>query len=115
MYVVIRKYRPVEGVAIESVKENVRKIVTEQFLPKLKQLEGFVHYTLAFLDDGTVLSVSLFNREATVAQAIRLASLWIKDNLSSILQDNPEIYCGEIVIQDGKLIEIPVKPAKKTA
>jgi hypothetical protein len=115
MYVVVRKYRPLEGVDIDSVKENIRKIVMEQFLPKLKQLEGFVHYTMAFLDDGTVLSVSLFNREASVAQAIRLASMWIKSNLSSIFQDNPEIYCGEIVVQDGKLVEIPMKPAKKTA
>jgi hypothetical protein len=115
MYVVVRKYQPAEGVDIQRVKEDIRKLVTEKFLPELQQLSGFVNYTLAFLDDGTVLSVSLFNREASVAQSIRLASMWIKDNFASIFTNNPEIYCGEIAVQEGAIVNASQKPEKKSA
>jgi hypothetical protein len=103
MYVVVRKYRPASGVDMEREKEIIRKHVNEGFLPEVEKLSGFVNYTLAFLTDGTVMSVSIFNREASVGESIRLASLWINKNLPKIFDKDPQVFCGEIAVQDGNL------------
>jgi hypothetical protein len=115
MYVVVRKYRPLAGVNIEQEKEVIRKNVTKNFVPQVEKLSGFINYTLAFLTDGTVMSVSIFNREASVGESIRLASLWINENIPRIFEKNPEVFVGEVAVQDGKLMETSDTKKKKSA
>jgi hypothetical protein len=114
MYVVVRKYRPLKGVDMEQERDIIRKVVTDNFIPQVEKLSGFINYTLAFLTDGTVMSVSIFNSEASVGESIRLASLWISRNLPKIFEKDPEIYCGEIAVQGGKPIE-KISENKKSA
>ncbi|MFL5815086.1 MAG: hypothetical protein ACJ763_16035 [Bdellovibrionia bacterium] len=113
MYVVVRKYRPLKGVDMEQEKDVIRKHVTDDFVPQVEKLSGFINYTLAFLTDGTVMSVSIFNSEASIGESIRLASLWINQNLPKIFEKNPEIFCGEIAVQGGR--PIGESPEKKSA
>jgi hypothetical protein len=103
MYVVVRKYRPASGIDMEREKDIIRKNVNEGFLPEVEKLSGFINYTLAFLTDGTVMSVSIFNREKSVSESIRLASLWISKNFPKLFDKDPQIYCGEIAVHDATL------------
>lgn len=104
MYVVVRKYPSVKEMRLKVSEEELQRMIKERFVPELENVSGFIHYSMAFLNDGKILSVSLFNREASVAESIRLASLWISENMPAILQHNPEIFCGQIAVHDGRIV-----------
>jgi hypothetical protein len=102
MYIVVRRYQIREGVDLEKTKDEIREKVRRDFLPHVQNLKGFVDYTLAFLDQGAVLSVSLFNIEASVGESVRAASQWIAKNLPDLFKDNPDIYYGEIALHEAE-------------
>lgn len=105
MYVVVRKYPSLGEMNLKLSKDELKQLVKERFVPELESVSGFVHYSMAFLNDGKILSVSLFNRESGVGESIRLASQWISENMPAMFRNNPEIFCGKISIQDGKVIK----------
>jgi hypothetical protein len=104
MYVVVRKYPSVKEMRLKVSEEELQRMIKERFVPQIENVSGFIHYSMAFLSDGKILSVSLFNREASISESIRLASLWISENMPAILKHNPEIFCGKIAVQDGKIV-----------
>lgn len=115
MYVVVRKYPSVKEMKLKVSEEELHQMIKERFVPELENMSGFIHYSMAFLNDGKILSVSLFNRESSVAESIRLASLWISENIPAILKHTPEIFCGRISVHDGKVVASPCETTKKSA
>jgi hypothetical protein len=91
MYAVIRRY---EGV--QSVDEVVRR-ANEGLMPLISQVPGYVAYWAVDAGGGVVASVSVFQDQAGVEEATQRAAGWVRDNVSGLMPNAPQVTMGEVV------------------
>lgn len=93
MHASIRKYR-VNSDAIAALAVRVE----DGFVPILNKLPGFVSYMVVDAGDGVVASISIFENEEAAEQSNAAAAAWVKENLSDVITEAPEITAGEIAL-----------------
>jgi hypothetical protein len=92
MYVTIRKFT-----RMRSVSEAARR--AESGIGQiLKQSPGFRGYYVFDAGDGVGGSVTLFENRETATEANRKALNWIQASLSDLLDGEPEITMGEVLV-----------------
>ncbi len=64
-----------------TVEEAV-EIARKEMIPLYESQPGFVRYEVGTLDDGGVVSFSVWETEDEAQRAIKLAADWVKENLS---------------------------------
>jgi hypothetical protein len=92
MFAVIRRY---EGV--QSTDEVVRR-ANEGLVPLISQVPGYVAYWAVDAGGGVIASVSVFEDQAGVEAVTRLAAGWLKENLTSLMPNPPQVTMGEVVL-----------------
>jgi hypothetical protein len=80
-----------------SLAEIVRR-AEEGFVPLITKAPGFVRYSIIDAGSGTVATTSAFETREQAEGSVRLAADWIKQNLSSLLPNPPEVTTGEIKV-----------------
>ena len=93
MHASIRKYR-INSDAIEALAVRVE----DGFVPIISKLPGFVSYMVVDAGDGIVASISVFENEEAAEQSNAAAAAWVKENLSDVITEAPEITAGEIAL-----------------
>ena len=95
MFAVIRHYHfnPKDGA------ENDRRI-REEFVPIVKGAKGFVRYYWLDTGDGEGASLGVFGDKAGADESMRLAADYVKEHLSKLLTQKPEIIEGPIKAHD---------------
>jgi hypothetical protein len=91
MYAVIRHYH--------FKKENSEKIdgiVQSNLVPLLKNVQGFVKYYWLDTGDGEGASISVFDAKAGADESIEVAAKLVKEQLSEVLTQKPEIIEGPV-------------------
>jgi hypothetical protein len=88
MYTSIRKYKT-------DSEAEVARLVNEEFVPRIKNLSGFLAYYLVGTGEGIMTSVSVFETESGAEESNRLAASWVKESLSGLLGPVEEITAGE--------------------
>lgn len=96
MYVTVRRY---EGVTDPS--EAARK-VSENFVPLISQIPGFVAYYWVNAGGGVMFSTSIFQDQTGTEESNRRAADWVKEDLASVLPNPPQITAGEVVAHGAK-------------
>ena len=94
MFAVIRHYHfsPKDGAEID-------RRIREEFVPIVKSAKGFVRYY--WLDTGGEgASVSVYKDKAGADESVRLAADYVKEHLSKLLTQKPEIIQGPIKAHD---------------
>jgi heme-degrading monooxygenase HmoA len=91
MYAAIRRYNVNEGAADRIVER-----VNAEFLPRLRQAPGFVSYFIIDGGDGTIASVTVFEDKRGADDSSRIASEWVRQNLSHLVKTAPVILSGEV-------------------
>jgi len=93
MFAVIRHYRfnPKDGAEID-------RRIREEFVPIVKKAKGFVLYY--WLDSGDGASLSVFKDKAGADESVRLAAEYVKQRLSKLFTEKPEIIEGPIKAHD---------------
>jgi heme-degrading monooxygenase HmoA len=92
MYAVIRKFNK-----MRSIEEAGRR-AQRGLVPILRQSPGFQGYYVVKGDNDMVVSITLFETQDAVQEAHRRAMAWIKDNLSDLVEGEPEVIAGEVVV-----------------
>ena len=92
MYAAIRRYNGFEGAAT-----TIAARVNEEFLPKIRQMPGFLGYYVVNGGDGTLVSVSLFEDRAAADESTRMATTWVRERLHHLIKTAPVISTGEVV------------------
>ena len=93
MHASIRRYRiGTDDVAALLVR------VEDGFLPIISGLPGFVSYMVVDAGDGVVASISVFESEEAAEQSTAAAAAWVRENLSDVIMEPPEVTAGEIVL-----------------
>ena len=95
MFAVIRHYHfdPKDGAEID-------RRVREEFVPIMKKANGFVRYYWLDTGNGEGASLSVFRDKAGADESVRLAAGWVKENLSKLLTEKPEVIEGPVKAHD---------------
>jgi hypothetical protein len=91
MHLTIRKYRKVEG-----DRKQIVELVHREFLPLISKIDGFSDFYAFFADDGTLMSVSVFQEARGAEESVRTAARWVEQNLAKLLPEKPEVISGEV-------------------
>ena len=98
MYVSIRRAKTQEYASDEIVRR-----ASEELLPLLKTVAGYVSYDIMMLEDESLMTVSVFDSKAAVEQSNQIFTSWAKGfDLGSLIQGNPELLLGEVVFHQAK-------------
>jgi len=95
MYAVVRHYH---FDAANSAK--IDKAVKDDFVPLIKKAQGFVRYYWLDNGHGEAASVSVFETKAGADESIHLAADYIKNHLSKLMTQKPEIVEGPVKAHD---------------
>ncbi|MEV4788173.1 hypothetical protein [Streptomyces tuirus] len=91
MYAVIRRY---EGVT-EPAEAGRR--VNEEFLPLVREVQGFVAYYWVDAGDGVMVSTSVFQDRSGAEESTRRAKDFVRDRLAALLPQPPQVTAGEVL------------------
>jgi hypothetical protein len=92
-YGVLRIYQ----VSPNSVDEIARR-AEEGFVPLISKSPGFARYSMVDLGNGTMATTSAFETREQAENSVRLAADWVKQNLSSLVPNPPEVISAQIKV-----------------
>jgi hypothetical protein len=81
--------------------DEVTRGINEGFLPIIKDASGFQAYYVVDAGDGRLETVSVFEDRKGAEESTRMASVYISENMASLLPDSPEVLQGEVVAQEA--------------
>ena len=95
MFAVIRHYQfnSKDGAEID-------RRIREEFVPIIKKTKGFVRYYRLDTGKGEGASLSVFKDKAGADESVRLAAEYVKEHLSKLFTQKPEIIEGGIKAHD---------------
>jgi quinol monooxygenase YgiN len=93
MYTTIRKYKVVRGQPADVTRE-----VTNTFVPQIKQIPGFVSYSLLESPDQ-VTTISVFETREGAQEAIQRAREFVRQRIPDRLSE-PEITEGQVRVHE---------------
>ena len=96
MYATVRRY---DGVTDTS--EATRR-VNEGFIQIVSEIPDFAAYYWVDAGDGVMISVSVFQGQASAEESNARASDYVRENLASVLPNPPQITAGEVVAHSAK-------------
>ncbi|MER7482012.1 hypothetical protein ABTX60_31010 [Streptomyces sp. NPDC126510] len=91
MHAVIRRY---EGVTDPA---EAGRRVNEEFLPLVRQVQGFVAYYFVDAGGGVMLSAGVFQDRAGAEESTERAGGFVRDRLAELLPNPPQVTAGEVV------------------
>ena len=95
MFAVIRHYHfdKTDSTAID-------RAIREEFVPIVRKAKGFRRYYWLDTGDGEGASFGIFEDKAGADESVRLAADYVRDRLSKLLRQKPEIIEGPIAAHD---------------
>lgn len=96
MYATVRRY---EGVTNPS---EAGRRASEDFVPIIAQIPGFVAYYWVDAGGSVMISTSVFQDKAGAEESNRKAVDWVRQNLSPLLPNPPQVTFGEVVAHQAK-------------
>ena len=95
MFAVIRHYHfnPKDSAEID-------RRICEEFVPIVKSAKRFVRYYWLDTGNGEGASLGVFKDKAGADESVRLAAAYVKEHLSKLLTQKPEIIEGPIKAHD---------------
>ena len=95
MFAVIRHYHfdKKDAAAID-------RAVREDFVPLVKKAKGFRRYYWLDTGNGEGASFGIFDDKAGADESVRIAADYVRDHLSKLLRQKPEVIEGQIAAHD---------------
>ena len=95
MFAVIRHYHfdKKDSAAID-------RAIREEFVPIVRKAKGFQRYYWLDTGKGEGASFGIFDNKAGADESVRLAADYVRDRLSKLLTQKPEIIEGPIAAHD---------------
>jgi heme-degrading monooxygenase HmoA len=97
MFASIRKYKVKRGSA-----EDLAKRVQDDFVPLMRQIEGFRSYYL--LDGGpdVLITISIFDSADAAFASNETAANWVRHNVLEFTRGMPEVMVGNALVAEVK-------------
>lgn len=81
--------------------DEVIEIARAGFVPIYEQQPGFVRYEVGKLDNGGVVSFSIWETADEALRAVQLAADWVKENLANRVRLREE-HTGDVAWDDPR-------------
>ncbi|CAL9378559.1 MULTISPECIES: hypothetical protein [Streptomyces] len=91
MHAVVRRY---EGVTDPA---EAGRRVNEEFVPLIRDVDGFVAYYFVDAGGGVMLSTGVFRDRAGAEASTERAAAFVRDRLAELLPQPPQVTAGEVV------------------
>jgi heme-degrading monooxygenase HmoA len=97
MFVAVRKYQLRRGSTAEWAKR-----VQADFVPLIRELEGFRGYYL--LDGGAdvLITISMFDSADAALVSNAKAADWVRHNVLEFARGMPEVMVGDVLVSEVK-------------
>ena len=95
MFAVIRHYH-----FDKKDSAEVDRSIREHFVPLVKKAKGFVRYYWLDTGNGEGASFGVFEDKAGADESVRLATDYVREHLSKLLTQKPEVIEGPIAAHD---------------
>ena len=95
MFGVIRHYR-----FDKKDSAEVDRLIREDFVPIMRRTPGFVRYYWIDTGDGEGASFGVFEDKAGADESVRLAADFVRERMSKLFRQKPEIIEGPIEAHD---------------
>jgi hypothetical protein len=102
MYALIRKFNRMRNV------EEAGRRVEAGLVSMMRQAPGFRAYYVVNAGGTVGVSVSLFDNQANAQNAHQQALGWIRENLKDLVEGEPEITAGEVLVSAESHAELAV-------
>ena len=79
---------------------EIDRQIREGFVPLLKKAKGFVRYYWLDTGKGEGASISVYKDKAGADESVRLAAQFVRDHMSKLLTQKPEIIEGPVKAHD---------------
>ena len=97
MYGSLRRYSVTPGSSTEAIQR-----VQEGFVPLVRQVPGFISYTVLELPGDVLLSLSVFEDEDAAVESNRVAGNWVPANIGKFIKGLPQIMEATVVVHEEK-------------
>ena len=74
--------------------------IRESFVPLIKKARGFVRYYWLDTGKGEGASLSVFQDKAGADESVRLAADYVREHMSKLLTQKPEVIEGPVKAHD---------------
>ena len=95
MFAVIRHYH-----FNKKDSAEIDRAVREEFVSIVRKAKGFRRYYWLDTGEGESASFGIFDDKAGAEESVRIAADYVRDHLSKLLTQKPEIIEGPIVAHD---------------
>jgi hypothetical protein len=95
MFAVIRHYH-----FDKNNSAAIDRAIRDEFVPIVRKAKGFQHYYWLDSGEGEGASFGMFNDKAGADESVRLAADYVREHLSKMLTQKPEVIEGPIAAQD---------------
>ena len=95
MFAVIRHYH-----FDKTNSAAIDRAIRDEFVPIVRKAKGFQHYYWLDSGEGEGASFGIFNDKAGADESVRIAADYVRDHLSKLLKQKPEIIEGPIAAHD---------------
>ena len=95
MFAVIRHYH-----FDKSDSAEIDRLIEEQFVPIIRNAQGFVRYYWLDTGAGEGASCGVFEDKAGADESVRLAADFVRTKMAKLLREKPEIIEGPIKAHD---------------
>jgi len=92
MYASVRRYQAVD---VEALVTKVE----EEFIERVKTVEGFVGYYVIDGGDGTLTSITVGETEAAVETSNMAAREWVVERAAHLVAGAPELTTGQVRVR----------------
>jgi hypothetical protein len=89
MHAAVRRYR------VSDIDALVKK-VDEEFVERVKAVDGFVGYYVIDGGDGTATSVTVGQTAEAVEDSTQRAAEWVSESAADLIEGAPEVTSGEV-------------------
>jgi hypothetical protein len=72
------------------------QVVQEEFVERVKTIEGFVSYCVIDGGDGSVIAITLGDSEEAVGASTVEAQHWVVERAAHLVEGAPEVTAGEV-------------------
>jgi hypothetical protein len=95
MFAVIRHYH-----FDKKDSAEIDRLIRQEFVPLVKKAKGFKRYYWLDTGEGEGASFGVFTDKAGADESVRIAADYVRDHLSKLLRQKPEIIEGPIAAHD---------------
>jgi hypothetical protein len=95
-FLAIRHYQFAPG----RTMEELTAAVASGFVPIVREVPGFVEYSLVETDEG-VLSISVFADQTGAQESTRRAADWVQQNIADMFAGPPTVTTGSVWLREA--------------